>query len=111
MGSDSDPQIRIKSDDQLKDIDKKYPGFIQSKAQQGVKMSYKLQELLQKKPLEPIRGVNNEQTPGALNAFLYTLIRGNSASRRALLQSMLNMFDDSAVSYLTYNGWLKLILF
>ncbi|ELU12686.1 hypothetical protein CAPTEDRAFT_160616 [Capitella teleta] len=96
MGSDCDNQIRIKADDQLKDIDKKYPGFIQMKALQGVKMSFKLQELMQQDSQEPIRGMREEDIPSALNAFIYTLIRGNSGQRRALLSSMLNMFDDTA---------------
>ena len=29
MGSDTDPNIRVKADQQLAEIDKKYPGFIQ----------------------------------------------------------------------------------
>ena len=98
MGSDCDSQIRIKADEQLKDIDKKYPGFIQMKALQGVKMSFKLQELLQQDPLDPIRGIRDEESPIALNAFIYSLIRSNAGQRRALLSSMLNMFDDTAVS-------------
>ncbi len=32
MGSDCDAQIRVKADQQLKEIDKKYPGFIQVSA-------------------------------------------------------------------------------
>ena len=96
MGSDCDAQIRNKADDQLKEIDKKYPGFIQMKALQGVKMSYKLQELLQQDPLEPIRGIRAEETPVALNSFIYSLIRNNAGQRRGLLLSMLNMFDDTA---------------
>lgn len=99
MGSDCDSQIRIKADEQLKDIDKKYPGFIQMKALQGVKMSYKLQELLQQEPQEPIRGMRDEEIPVALNNFIYTLIRSNSGQRRALLSSMLNVFDDTSVSW------------
>ena len=29
MGTDFDPSIRVKADQQLQEIDKKYPGFIQ----------------------------------------------------------------------------------
>jgi cohesin loading factor subunit SCC2 len=31
MGADSDSAIRIKADQQLQEIDKKYPGFIQAR--------------------------------------------------------------------------------
>ena len=64
----------------------------------GVKMSYRLQTLLQQDLCEPIRGIRIEETPQALNAFLYSLVRGNRGTRRAHLTSLLNLFDDTAVS-------------
>ena len=69
------------------------------KAIQGVKMSYRLQEVLQKdRPLEAIRGVRVEDGhPVALCSYIYSLIRSNRGQRRGLLTSMLNLFDDTAV--------------
>ncbi|CAE1303158.1 SCC2 [Acanthosepion pharaonis] len=95
MGTELDPNIRVKSDQQLQDIDKKYPGFIHMKALQGIKMSYKLQSIIQN-PSEPIRGLRTQDgIHHSLNAFLYTVLRGNRGHRRAFLTSLLNLFDDS----------------
>ena len=70
------------------------------KAIHGVKMSYKMQELLQSDPLEPLRGIREEENNViALNSYIYSLIRSNRGQRRGLLSSMLNSFDDTAVSY------------
>ncbi len=71
--------------------------FCQMKAMQGVKMSFKLQELLQQDPTAPIRGMREDEHTTALNNYIYSLIRSNRAQRRAMLSSMLNMFDDTAV--------------
>ena len=99
MGSDCDNQIRIKADSQLQDIEKKYPGFIQMKALPGIKMSYRLQRLLQNSDGEPVRGIRMEQDNAiAMNNFIYSLIRSNRNNRRALLGPLLNMFDETAVS-------------
>ena len=70
------------------------------KAVAGIKMSYRLQELLLKNPDDQIvRGLFvGSETISACNSFIYSLIRGNRGYRRALLTSMLNMFDDTAVS-------------
>ena len=101
MGSDCDTNIRIKADQQLADIDKKYPGFIQMKAQQGVKMSYRLQDVLHQDPTQPIRGMRvQENSTASLCNYIYSLIRSNRGQRRALISVLLNMFDDTAVSAL-----------
>ena len=105
MGTDYDTQVRIKADSQIKEVDKKYPGFIQMKSMQGIKMSYRLQLILQADPTTAVRGYRTESNNGqtstiALNNFIYGLIRVNRSQRRAVLASILNMFDDTSVSNL-----------
>ncbi|XP_041356628.1 nipped-B-like protein isoform X2 [Gigantopelta aegis] len=100
MGSDPEPAIRVKSDQHLEEIEKKYPGFTHMKALQGLKTSFRLQEVLHARQKEdgPIRGMRY-QDDGAcqsLNSFLYTVLRVNRQHRRGLLTSLLNLFDDSA---------------
>jgi len=69
------------------------------KAIQGVKMSYRLHELLQRgNSADALRGARVDDIPTSLNSYLYSLIRGNRSQRRGLLTSLLNMFDDTAVS-------------
>ncbi|KAK4474435.1 hypothetical protein MN116_001591 [Schistosoma mekongi] len=46
MQSDIDPNIRIKADAQLQEIDTKFPGFLTMRAAQGVNLSYRLQLVL-----------------------------------------------------------------
>ena len=69
------------------------------KAFQGLMMSYKLQQLLQSNSKScVIRG--HRECDGntiSLNNFLYTVLRTNRSHRRAILLSLLNLFDDSAV--------------
>uniref|UniRef100_UPI00358E56D1 nipped-B-like protein isoform X3 n=1 Tax=Myxine glutinosa TaxID=7769 RepID=UPI00358E56D1 len=43
MGTDPEPVTRNKADQQLGDIDRKYPGFVHMKAVAGVKMAFQLQ--------------------------------------------------------------------
>jgi len=75
--------------------------MLQMKAMQGVKMSYRLHELLQRNNTAgPLRGARVDDVPTSLNSYLYSLIRGNRSQRRGLLTSLLNMFDDTAVSLL-----------
>lgn len=101
MGSDSDVSIKIKADQQLQEIDKKYPGFIQMKSIQGVKMSYRLQEILHAaSPDKPIRGLRMlDKDHVALNSFIYSLIRTQRGQRRSLKTAMLHLFDDNSVSF------------
>ena len=69
------------------------------KAMQGVKMSYRLHALLQcNNSAGSLRGARTDDVPVSLNSYLYSLIRGNRSQRRGLLTSLLNMFDDTAVS-------------
>ena len=63
-------------------------------------MSYHLQEILQEGSAHGIvRGLRNpDDNSQSLNAFLYTVLRTNRSHRRAILTTLLNLFDDSAVS-------------
>jgi cohesin loading factor subunit SCC2 len=69
------------------------------KALQGLKMSYKLQEMLINNKSELVRGMrNSNDNIQSLNSRLYTVLRTNRSHRRAILPSLLNLFDDSSVS-------------
>ncbi|ESN96221.1 hypothetical protein HELRODRAFT_189155 [Helobdella robusta] len=112
MGSDANVNIRLKADKQIQDIDKKYPGFVQAKAMQGIKMSCRLQKLLygtdsqqhnagnqqQQQQQQPgqLRGVRMEEdgTMTSLNSFVYSVVRGNRSNRRVLVMNALRMFED-----------------
>ncbi|XP_074493910.1 nipped-B-like protein A isoform X3 [Sebastes fasciatus] len=96
MGTDPEPSMRNKSDQQLVEIDKKYTGFIHMKAVAGMKMSYNLQQAIESSRRTIIRGYRQEETISALCAHLFTMIRGNRQHRRAFLISLLNLFDDSS---------------
>lgn len=96
MGTDPEPSMRNKSDQQLVEIDKKYTGFIHMKAVAGMKMSYNLQQAIDLPRKSIIRGFRQDETHTALCAHLFTMIRGNRQHRRAFLISLLNLFDDSA---------------
>ncbi|KAM8865882.1 nipped-B-like protein A isoform 1-T1 [Synchiropus picturatus] len=96
MGTDPEPTMRNKADQQLVEIDKKYTGFIHMKAVAGMKMSYNLQQAIHFSRKNIIRGFRTEETNSALCSHLYTMIRTNRQHRRAFLVSLLNLFDDSA---------------
>ncbi|KAM4576412.1 nipped-B-like protein A isoform 2-T3 [Odontesthes bonariensis] len=95
MGTDPEPSMRNKSDQQLVEIDKKYTGFIHMKAVAGMKMSYSLQQSIASSRKSIIRGFRQDETHSALCSHLYSMIRGNRQHRRAFLISLLNLFDDS----------------
>uniref|UniRef100_A0A3B4WMI2 Nipped-B protein n=1 Tax=Seriola lalandi dorsalis TaxID=1841481 RepID=A0A3B4WMI2_SERLL len=96
MGTDPEPSMRNKADQQLVEIDKKYTGFIHMKAVAGMKMSYNLQQAIDLSHKSIIRGFRQDETHSALCSHLFTMIRGNRQHRRAFLISLLNLFDDSA---------------
>nr|XP_046243528.1 nipped-B-like protein A isoform X3 [Scatophagus argus] len=96
MGTDPEPSMRNKADQQLVEIDKKYTGFIHMKAVAGMKMSYNLQQAISLSHKSIIRGFRQDETHSALCSHLFTMIRGNRQHRRAFLISLLNLFDDSA---------------
>ncbi|KAM9822246.1 nipped-B-like protein B isoform 3-T4 [Syngnathus typhle] len=96
MGTDPEPTMRNKADQQLVEIDKKYTGFIHMKAVAGMKMSFNLQQSIEMSRKTIIRGFRQDETHSALCSHLFTMIRTNRQHRRAFLISLLNLFDDSA---------------
>ncbi|KAM4642931.1 nipped-B-like protein isoform 2-T2 [Amazona ochrocephala] len=96
MGTDPEPSMRNKADQQLVEIDKKYAGFIHMKAVAGMKMSYQVQQAINTCPKDPVRGFRQDESSSALCSHLYSMIRGNRQHRRAFLISLLNLFDDTA---------------
>ncbi|OCT98780.1 hypothetical protein XELAEV_18011014mg [Xenopus laevis] len=96
MGTDPEPSMRNKSDQQLVEIDKKYTGFIHMKAVAGIKMSYQVQQAIISNANQIVRGFRKDETNSALCSHLYSMIRGNRQHRRAFLISLLNLFDDAA---------------
>ncbi|KAL7848308.1 hypothetical protein AOLI_G00230260 [Acnodon oligacanthus] len=96
MGTDPEPTMRNKADQQLVEIDKKYTGFIHMKAVAGMKMSYQVQQAILASQDTLIRGFRLDEAGTALCSHLFTMVRGNRQHRRAFLISLLNLFDDSA---------------
>ncbi|KAM4051010.1 nipped-B-like protein isoform 3-T3 [Anomaloglossus baeobatrachus] len=96
MGTDPEPSMRNKADQQLVEIDKKYTGFIHMKAVAGIKMSYLVQQAIVSDVKRVVRGFRQEETTSAQCSHLYSMIRGNRQHRRAFLISLLNLFDDAA---------------
>uniref|UniRef100_A0AAR2K791 Nipped-B protein n=1 Tax=Pygocentrus nattereri TaxID=42514 RepID=A0AAR2K791_PYGNA len=96
MGTDPEPTMRNKADQQLVEIDKKYTGFIHMKAVAGMKMSYQVQQAILASQDTLIRGFRQDEAGTALCSHLFTMVRGNRQHRRAFLISLLNLFDDSA---------------
>ncbi|XP_026153365.1 nipped-B-like protein B isoform X2 [Mastacembelus armatus] len=96
MGTDPEPTMKNKADQQLVEIDKKYSGFIHMKAVAGLKMSYQVQQAINGSKGTVIRGFRHDDSDAALCSHLYTMVRGNRQHRRAFLISLLNLFDDSS---------------
>ena len=82
------------------DIEKKYPGFIHSKLLQGIRLSFKLQQIVHGAGGKVVRGIrrrDENELPSALNGFLYSILKNTKAQRRGILTSLLKQFDDTAV--------------
>jgi hypothetical protein len=105
MSTDVEKVVSHSADKQLQDIEKKYPGFIHMKSQSGIRLSYKLQKILQADGSGIVRGyrVREGEFPGALNGFLYSILRNTKQQRRALVLSVLKQFDEQVVSYVMIN--------
>lgn len=95
MSTDCEKMVSHSADKQLQDIEKKYPGFIHMKSQFGIRLSYRLQKILQND--DTVRGmrIKEGEFPGALNGFLYTILRNTKQQRRAIVLSFLKQFDES----------------
>lgn len=72
------------------------------KAVAGMKMSYQVQQAINTCLKDPVRGFRQDESSSALCSHLYSMIRGNRQHRRAFLISLLNLFDDTAVSIKNY---------
>ncbi|XP_076249024.1 nipped-B cohesin loading factor [Calliopsis andreniformis] len=101
MSTDCEKAVSHSADKQLQDIEKKYPGFIHMKSQLGIKLSYRLQKILQNDITVRGMRVKEGEFPGALNGFLYTILRNTKQQRRAIVQSFLKQFDESAKTSLS----------
>lgn len=103
MGTDPEPSMRNKADQQLIEIDKKYTGFIHMKAVAGIKMSYTVQQAIISDAKRMVRGFRQDETnsTSALCAHLYSMIRTNRQHRRAFLIALLNLFDDASKTEVT----------
>ncbi|EZA57826.1 Nipped-B-like protein [Ooceraea biroi] len=101
MSTDCEKMVSHSADKQLQDIEKKYPGFIHMKSQFGIKLSYRLQKILQNDIT--VRGMRKKdgEFPSALNGFLYTILRNTKQQRRAIVLSFLKHFDESAKTSLS----------
>ena len=106
MTTDSEKKIQVKALTHLTNLHKAHPGFIQSKSIGGLNMSFRLQKIIQTFESTSansnqnedivIRGIsetNNEIL--SLNHHLYTLLRVQRSFRRAFIQQLLKIFDDS----------------
>ncbi|XP_066568279.1 nipped-B-like protein A isoform X2 [Amia ocellicauda] len=96
MGTDPEPSMRNKADQQLVEIDKKYTGFIHMKAVAGIKMSYQVQQAIWASHATIIRGFRQDEQNAALCSHLFSMVRSNRQHRRAFLIALLNLFDDSS---------------
>ncbi|KAL7838956.1 hypothetical protein SRHO_G00256140 [Serrasalmus rhombeus] len=96
MGTDPEPTMRNKADQQLVEIDKKYTGFIHMKAVAGMKMAYQVQQAVIGSSSSIIRGFRKDESNTALCSHLYSMVRNSRNQRRAFLVSLLNLFDDSS---------------
>uniref|UniRef100_A0A671KB38 Nipped-B protein n=1 Tax=Sinocyclocheilus anshuiensis TaxID=1608454 RepID=A0A671KB38_9TELE len=85
MGTDPEPTMRNKADQQLVEIDKKYTGFI-----------HVMQQAVLGSAGSVIRGFRQDESHSAQCSNLYSMIRTNRQHRRAFLISLLNLFDDSS---------------
>ena len=101
MSTDCEKMVSHSADKQLQDIEKKYPGFIHMKSQFGIKLSYRLQKILQNEVAVRGMSIKEGEFPGALNGFLYTILRNTKQQRRAIVLSFLKQFDESAKTSLS----------
>ena len=94
----------------LQEIEKKYPGFIHMKLLQGIRLSFRVQQIVQGDPVI-VRGsrvVNEGEPPTAMNGYLYSIMKNTKTQRRGILMSLLKQFDESSVRnlFFTYRAYL-----
>ncbi|XP_035208995.1 nipped-B-like protein isoform X2 [Stegodyphus dumicola] len=99
LSSDDNLEIRYTADKLLQENEKKYPGFTQMKAVMGMRISFKMQQLVHNQKF--LRGFRELETPVSRNAFLYSVLRSNRQNRRAFILSLLKLFDEQSRTPLT----------
>jgi len=120
MTTDNEKKIQSKSLLHLVNLQKAHPGFVQSKSIAGINISFILQKIIIKSAsidannqsenpqtndasLPPtdsvIRGFSEQGEVLSLNHHLYSLLRVNRSYRRAFLQQLVKMFDDSSIQH------------
>jgi cohesin loading factor subunit SCC2 len=99
--SDPEPAVHKEADQQLAELNKKYVGFIHTKAVQGVRQAFKFQKCISKSG-SVVRGFFEAAIPGsdqkikkASCSHVYQLVRSDRKYRRALVLSLIRMFDDT----------------
>lgn len=98
MTTDNEKKIQSKALIHLTNLQKAHPGFVQSKSIAGVNVSYLLQKVIKSTEQDPvIRGFSEIGEVLSMNHHLYSLLRSNRSYRRAFLQQLLKMFDDSTL--------------
>lgn len=107
MSTDCEKLVSHSADKQLQEIEKKYPGFIHTKSSLGIRLSYQLQRILQgDKIIRGFRIREQGEQPGALNGYLYSILRNSRQQRRALVLNILKQFDEQVVSVIRgFNVW------
>jgi cohesin loading factor subunit SCC2 len=116
MTTDQEKKIQSRSLNHLTNLQKAHPGFVQSKSISGVNVSFLLQKIIKKSQLQQavaaagaaaiqtefdnvVRGFSEQGEILSLNHHLYSLLRTNRSYRRAFLQQLLKMFDDSSLHH------------
>ena len=119
MTTDQEKKVQSKSLVHLTNLQKAHPSFVQSKSIAGVNISFIIQKIIKNKPEVPskvatskpisdeailsmdsaIRGYSCSEQGEilSLNHHLYSLLRTNRSYRRAFLQQLIKMFDDTAM--------------
>ena len=84
----------------FQEIEKKYPGFIHMKLLYGIRLSFRLQQIVQNDKVSPrgYRVKNEGELPSAMNGYLYSIMRNTKSQRRAILMNLLKQFDETSVS-------------
>ncbi|CAD6192097.1 unnamed protein product [Caenorhabditis auriculariae] len=136
MTTDPIQLIRHRVENLLKEIDSKYAGMVQSKANSGVRLAYKFQAKIYESALEKgnrnaaiVRGIRfcdfsatttSNPSPNrdyfalprhsndgqALLSGLYQTLRTNRQQRRSFLQSTLKLFSDDSREKLCLGEWI-----
>jgi cohesin loading factor subunit SCC2 len=114
MTTDVEKKIQSKALTHLTELQKAHPNFVQSKSIAGVNISFHLQKIIVRSSSggnngqeestggsvpQIVRGFSEHNEILSLNHHLYSLLRSNKSYRRAFLQQLLKMFDDSSLHH------------